>query len=74
MLREEVVEHLGDELLLGLGELGDGIELSFEARGWAALAGCTGEHLADQQFIERKIEPFVKAWKKIGSDADAQPR
>ncbi len=67
-------EHLGDELLLGLGELGDGIELSLKVRGWAALAGSAGEHLADQQFIERKIEPFGKAWKKIGNDAGARPR
>ncbi len=39
MLREEVVEHLGDEPLFGLGELRDGIDLLFEARGGTALAG-----------------------------------
>ena len=39
MLREEVVEHLGDEHLFGLGELRDGIDLLFEARGGTALAG-----------------------------------
>lgn len=32
MLCEQVIEHLGDELLLGLGKLGNGIELLSEPR------------------------------------------
>jgi len=37
VLRKEVVEHLGNESLLGLGKLRDGVELTLQLRGWPRL-------------------------------------
>ena len=59
LLGQYGIKHLRDELLLGLGQECDGIDLLLQPRHWAALAGavaCASGGLAHHQLIQRERE------------------
>jgi hypothetical protein len=54
LLSEDGVDHLRDEELLGLGELGDGVDLQVKARSGTTLAaGAAAWCVLAEHHIER---------------------
>ena len=65
---DDGIEKLGDNLLLGLGQTGDSIELLFEMGSRAALAGQAHGGLPLEQLVERNVESIGEPGEQVGGD------
>ena len=68
---DDGIDHLDDEPLLGLGKLGDAVEVLGEVRRRATSSGAIGRGLSDQHLVERQIEQIGETGKERRTDTDA---